>query len=221
MSLSRAHVVIAVRGGPNAKSRCADRLDEGEREHLVEAMLGDMLDALAGSTVIRQVHVATPTPSLARLAGARPGVSVILEQPAGLNAAFENARRRVAAEDPDAALALMPGDLPLLDRTELEAALAQVAPGRVGLVAASADGGTGAVLLPAGTPFAFAFGPDSFNRHLAVARQADLAPFVVDAPSLAFDVDGPLDLDRLAASGRGLRSAGLLGSISRVKATCP
>jgi 2-phospho-L-lactate guanylyltransferase len=185
-------------------------------------MLGDMLDALASSTLIGRIHVATPSASLARLAAAHTNVSVILERPTGgLNAAFDNARRLIAAEDPAAPLALMPGDLPLLDRAELEAALAQVTDGAVGLVAASADGGTGAVLLTAGTPFGFAFGPDSFRRHLAAARAAGCEPVAVTAPSLAFDVDGPRELDRLAASGRDGRAVRLLRSLRRVSETCP
>jgi 2-phospho-L-lactate guanylyltransferase len=108
----------------------------------------------------------------------------------------------------------MPGDLPLLAAGELAAALAEVAPGRVGLVAATADGGTGAVLLTAGTSFAFSFGPDSFRRHLAAAEAAGLAPRVLTAPSLAFDIDGPDELDRLAASGHVGRAVKLLQAIA-------
>ncbi|MBV9996633.1 MAG: 2-phospho-L-lactate guanylyltransferase [Caulobacteraceae bacterium] len=214
-----AQVVIAVRGGPDAKSRCRERLGEAERAELVEAMLEDMLDALAGSKRVGRVHVATPTPALARLAAQR-NASAILETPGGgLNAAFDNARRLIAAQDPEAPLALMPGDLPLLEPAELEAALAAIGEGQVGLVA-SADGGTGAVLLRAGRPFGFAFGPGSFRRHLAAAEAAGLAPVRLEARSLAFDVDGPEDLDRLAASGGARRSARLVRAARSLREAC-
>ena len=41
-------VIIAARGGEEAKSRLAGRLDPRQRAALAEAMLADMLDALAG-----------------------------------------------------------------------------------------------------------------------------------------------------------------------------
>jgi 2-phospho-L-lactate guanylyltransferase len=217
--VGNAQVVIAVRGGPDAKSRCRERLGEAEREQLVEAMLGDMLDAMGASRLIGQVHVATPTPSLGRIA-ARAGASIIDEAgAAGLNGVFDKARRIISAEHPSATVAFMPGDLPLLDAAELDAALERVRDGEVALAAATADGGTGAVLLRAAADFAFAFGPDSFNRHLAAARAAGLAPVILDAPSLGFDVDGPGDLDRLLATGRDRRAVRLLRTIQSLHET--
>lgn len=215
------HAVIAARGGPDAKSRCRERLGEREREQLVEAMLGDMLEALAGSRLIDRIHVATPTASLARLAETWPGVSVIGEAPTrGLNGAFDAARRLIAADDPAAAVAFMPGDLPRLDRAELEMALADVREGRVGLVPAAADGGTGAVLLTAGAEFPFSFGLDSFRRHHAAAASVGLEAHDVVAPSLSLDIDAPEDLDKLLASGADGRTARLLRAIRGVRETC-
>ena len=76
-----AEVVIAARGGPAAKSRLAGRLGPEQREALVEAMLADMLSALAACPAVLRTYVTTPTPRLARTA-ARAGAVVILE-PAG------------------------------------------------------------------------------------------------------------------------------------------
>jgi len=205
-----ADVVIAVRGGPGAKSRLAGRLDPERREALVEAMLADMLVALAACPAVLRTYVTTPTPSLARRA-ARAGAVVILEQDTGdLNAAFDRARRRIAAADPDATLVLLPGDLPRLDPAELEACLEAAGPDRLVLAPASADGGTGALVLRAGAPLPLAFGPGSFGKHLAAARTLGLSAEVVRASSLGFDIDRPADLDALRAMGSGAATAELL-----------
>lgn len=204
-----AHVVIAVRGGPEAKSRLADRLAPGQRAALVEAMLADMLQALAGSPAIARVYVTTSTPDLAHIA-ARAGAVVILEYGASaLNAAFDSVRRRIAQADPTRTIVLLPGDLPLLDAAELEAAISQAGETRMALAPAAADGGTGAVILRADCPLSLAFGPDSFKRHLAAAAALGLEVAVVEAPGLALDVDRPEDLDAVVAHGRG-RTAALL-----------
>jgi 2-phospho-L-lactate guanylyltransferase len=205
-----ADVVIAVRGGPGAKTRLAGRLDPARREALVEAMLADMLRSLAFCPAVLRTYVTTPTPSLARLA-ARSGAVVILEPEAGdLNLAFSQARRRVAAADPGATVVLLPGDLPRLEPSELEACLEAVDPGRLVLAPASADGGTAALVLRADVPLPLAFGPGSFGKHLAAARSLGLRAEVVHAESLGFDIDRPADLDAFLALGGGGQTAALL-----------
>ena len=205
-----ADVVIAVRGGSGAKSRLASRLDPERREALVEAMLADMLAALAACPAVLRTYVTTPTPSLARRA-ARAGAVVILEQDTGdLNAAFDRARRRIAAADPDTTLVLLPGDLPWLDPSELETCLEAAGPDRLVLAPACADGGTGGLVLRADVPLPLAFGPGSFGKHLAAARTLGLSAQVVRAPSLGFDVDRPADLDAFRTMSRGGATAALL-----------
>jgi 2-phospho-L-lactate/phosphoenolpyruvate guanylyltransferase len=205
-----AEVVIAARGGPGAKSRVSGRLDPPRREALVEAMLGDMLAALAACPTVLRTNVTTPTPALARLA-ARAGATVILEQgPDDLNGAFDRARRRIAAGDPDATVVLLPGDLPRLQPDDLDACLELADPARLVLAPASADGGTGALVFRAGLALPLAFGPGSFGKHLAAARTHGLETCVVRAPGLGFDLDRPADLDALVALGPIGRTTALL-----------
>lgn len=195
-------VVIAARGGPQAKSRLAGQLDGGERTALAAAMLTDMLNALIDCPAVDRVYVVTPTPELARIA-ARAGAVVLLErEPSGLNDAFETARKRVCADDPGAIIALLPGDLPLVDAGELAATAAGAGEGAVVIVPALGDGGTGAIIHPAKLAPPLAFGPDSFRRHCAAAAAAGYDPQPLSVPGLGFDIDRPEDLDRLAASNR-------------------
>lgn len=205
-----AEVVIAARGGPEAKSRLAGRLDADRREALVAAMLADMLAALARCPDVQRTYVSTPTPALARLA-AKQGAVVILEAAqGGLNEVFDLARRRIAAADPDTTVMLLPGDLPRLDPADVAACLAAAAPDRLVLAPASADGGTGGLVLRAAAPLPLAFGPGSFGKHLAAARTLGLWAQVVRAPSLGFDLDRPADLDALMTFGGGPSTQTLL-----------
>ena len=203
-----AVAVVAVRGGPMTKSRLAGRLDSEQREKLVAAMLADMLSVLSRCPSVRRTYVTTPTLALAQLA-MRRGASVLVEHGAdGLNQAFDRARRHVAAADPQAAVMLLPGDLPRLRADDVEACLAATGPARVILAPADADGGTGALVLPAGAPLSLAFGCGSFDKHVTASRASGLEPLVVRAPSLGFDLDAPADLDAfLALSASGVTAA--------------
>lgn len=194
-----ARVVIAVRGGPDAKHRCAGALPGQARAGLVRAMLCDMLNALAEVPELGTPLLVTPTEELALLAS-QAGAHTLREDTAqGLAVAFRRGQQEIARCDPHTLVVLLPGDLPLLDPAELSGAVAQVQRGEVGIVAAAADGGTGALLLEAGQPFAFAYGQGSCERHLAAARLVGLQPRLVNAPSLSLDVDRPADLAALAA----------------------
>ena len=195
-------VVIAARGGPDAKRRCAAVLPGHARAGLVRAMLSDMLSALGEMPELGSPLVVTPTDELAAIA-AQHGGQVLHEDTAqGLAAAFRRGQQEIARSDPHALIVLLPGDLPLLDPAELSDAVAQVQHGEVGIVAATTDGGTGALLLEAGQPFTFSYGEASCERHLAAARLVGLHPRLINAPSLAFDADRPADLAALADGQR-------------------
>ncbi len=51
--------------------------------------------------------------------------------------------------------------------------------------------------LPLDVDFRFAYGPNSFRSHVAIARELGLGVRVVRDPDLAFDVDTPDDLAAL------------------------
>lgn len=205
-----AEVVIAARGGPEAKTRLSGRLDPLRREALVESMLADMLERLSACSAVGRVHVTTPTPGLARIA-ARFGAVVLLERAGGgLNGAFEAARRRIAQAQPDTTVMLLPGDLPRLDPAEVAEVANAAGRDRLVLAPASADGGTGALVQRAGLALPLAFGPGSFGKHLAAARGLGLRATVIHAGSLGFDLDRPADLDAFQALGGGGRTGELL-----------
>jgi 2-phospho-L-lactate guanylyltransferase len=208
-----AQAVIAVRGGLDAKTRCAGSLDGPDRARLTEAMLEDMLAAVARCEEVAATWVVTPTPELAELAG-RYGARTLLQEdgqngPGGLNAAFGQALALISENAPYDAVVLMPGDLPLLEPDDLGAAIRLLRTHGV-VLAPSLDGGTGLVGMRAGARLRPTFGPDSFRRHIAEARRAALDVAVVVAGSLSHDVDRPDDLAYLLEHGPSTRTAAFL-----------
>jgi 2-phospho-L-lactate guanylyltransferase len=202
-------VVIAVRGGANAKSRCAAVLSPAERDELTAVMLADMLAALSRTRRVAAVWVVTPTPSLGRLAAAAGARVISQSAPGGLNPAFRLALAEIADRAPYAATALLPGDLPLLMPNELEAAIALSRSHQV-VLAPSRDGGTGALLLRAAPTLEPAFGVDSFARHTAAARRQGLSLGVIKATSLSLDADQPEDLLAIIDQGPQTGTAAFL-----------
>lgn len=199
-----AQVVVAVRGGLDAKSRCAEALDGPDRARLTAAMLEDMLAAVARCPDASTTWVVTPTPELADLARRRHARAILQEGrqegPRGLNAAFAQALSIVGEQAPYDPVVLLPGDLPLLEPDDLGAAIRLLRTHGV-VLAPSLDGGTGLVGMRAGASLSPAFGPDSFRRHVAEARRSALSVAVVVASSLGPDVDRPEDLAYLLEHG--------------------
>ena len=204
-----AQAVIAVRGGLDAKSRCAEALDGPERARLTAAMLEDMLAAVFRCADVSATWVVTPTPELAELAD-RCGARAVRQKGAhGLNAAFRQALAVVGDQAPYDPVVLMPGDLPLLEPDDLGAAIRLLRTHGV-VLAPSLDGGTSLLGVRAGARLTPAFGPDSFRRHAAEARASALSVAVVVAGSLSRDVDRPEDLVHLLLHGPTTRAGAFL-----------
>jgi 2-phospho-L-lactate guanylyltransferase len=201
-------VVIAVRGGRGAKSRCETALTPAQRARLVEVMLEDMIDAAVGAPSVRQVWVVTPTRALASLAEERGARVVRQTGQRGLNAGFAQALAAIESEAPYEPVALLPGDLPLLEPADLGAALALARTHDLVLAPAIADGGTGALVIRAGVRLPPSFGsPGSFARHAAMADTLGLSRAVVMATSLGLDLDRPADFPAILALGPATRTA--------------
>jgi len=101
---------------------------------------------------------------------------------------------------------VIPGDIPLIDTSELEKIL-QAAPDQGSVLVPAADGrGTNAAWRrPAGL-FALRFGNDSFKPHLAAARATQKPCVVLSLPGIALDIDNPSDLRQLAEASGETRS---------------
>jgi 2-phospho-L-lactate guanylyltransferase len=197
-------VVIAVRGGAEAKSRLRPVLGRAGCSALVAAMLGDMVAALREAPRVGRIILVTPTPALA------DGLNVeILDEDgqAGINAAFALACQTVTGCG-----LFLPGDLPELDGRAVDALLHGFQLDTVRLVPSVTDGGTGALLAHAAPPELFAFGPNSLERHQAAAHALGLTPVITESVPFAHDLDCPEQLPRAARNG-GPRTRALLAEL--------
>src|SRR4051794_3347034 len=132
---------------------------------------------------------------------------------------------RSAIGESFASVLLLPGDTPLVQPPEIDELLDRCARDAIA-VAIVADrhgaGTNGLLIAPPGT-FDPSFGPDSLERHLAQARERDLAHRVEALASLEHDIDTPGDLAALWAvvedSRRGAqRTRGALTQLDRAGA---
>jgi 2-phospho-L-lactate guanylyltransferase len=194
-------VAIPVKALSKTKSRLSPELAPIERGALTLAMLEDVLDAtqvIAGW----DTWVVSPDEAVLEIA-ARRGAAAIPEEKGPLSQAIRQAE--LLAKDREAdALAVLPADLPLLTPEALVDALHTL--GTV-VVAPSADrGGTNLLLRRPPRAIQARFGPDSYNRHVALAAAKGLPVSTVERRELAFDLDHPGDILTLLATGHAGRT---------------
>ena len=200
-----AIAIIPVKRFGAAKQRLLEALDRRGRVALVGAMLADVLAAVRRAEQVDWVIVVTGERRAERIALRRaPGAGVgleILRDPKDLGHSQAATLGIVRARALGAECAvLLPGDCPLLDPAELDAALRRQRSGRVAIVPDRHGTGTNALLLAPPNAIGPAFGPDSCARHAQRARRAGLAVEIERLDSLGLDLDTPADLDELTAT---------------------
>lgn len=198
----RATAIIPVKRFGQAKQRLLEALDRPQRAALVRAMLADVLRATTTAEEIERVIVVTAEGRAERIALAHARrvttpIEVLQEQADhGHPEAATLGIIRAKALGADC-VALLPGDCPLLDATELDAALQRMRAGRVDVVPDRHGTGTNALLMSPPDAIGPAFGPGSRERHTDRAERAGFEVAVEQVSSLALDVDSPDDLEAL------------------------
>jgi len=89
---------------------------------------------------------------------------------------------------------VIPGDVPCICRRDVQAVLEAGRDADVVLVPAHDRRGTNAALLTPPNALTLRFGNDSFRPHLESAQTLNLRVTVLHLPSIALDIDNPLDL---------------------------
>jgi 2-phospho-L-lactate/phosphoenolpyruvate guanylyltransferase len=190
-------VAVPVKSLTRAKTRLAPALTDLERGALTLAMLEDVLDA-ALSVPGWETWVVSPDEVALEIAAGR-GARAVTEDKPPLASAIRQVEA-LAVSEGVRALAVLPADVPLVTAETLHEALRTL--GAV-VLARSADGaGTSLLLRRPPRAIPARFGPDSFERHLALAAKRELPVSVVERPELSFDVDRPGDILTLLADGR-------------------
>ena len=198
-------IVIPVKNLASAKQRLASALEQEERTALATAMLKDVFEAVASWARRPQVTVVTgdaEARSLARQCGFE-----LLDDPleAGESEAVARATQALEAQGAQNLL-VIPGDIPLIAATDLEAIYAAAPLAGTVLVPARDGRGTNAALRKPASLFPLRFGNDSFVPHRAAATATGLPLVVLTLPGIALDVDTPADLAALVAAPGERRS---------------
>jgi 2-phospho-L-lactate guanylyltransferase len=129
------------------------------------------------------------------------GFHPLQENTSGYNESTTQAIQWAQIEGMDTVL-LLPADLPNLQPADLHSLIALLPDKPQAMIIAPDAVGTGtnALLLRPPALLPPSFGPDSFNRHCALARSVGVEPSIYRSPSLAYDIDLPTDLHHLPAS---------------------
>jgi 2-phospho-L-lactate guanylyltransferase len=190
-------VAVPVKSLSRAKSRLRPALAPLERGALTLAMLEDVLDS-AQAVPGWEPWVVSPDEVALEIA-ARRGVRPVAEDKPSLANAIRQVER-LAVETGADALAILPGDLPLVTPDALQEAFRTLG----AVVLARSGDGTGTSLLVRRPPRAMParFGADSFRRHIELAAERELPVAVVERPELSFDLDRPGDILTLLSDGR-------------------
>jgi len=191
-------ILVPVKNLSAAKQRLASVLDQRARTELAQAMLHDVVAAVAVWERRPACALVTSDPFALELA--RQYDFEIIPDPAnpGETGAIEMATSICVARGVDSTL-VIPADIPLIQSSELELIFAQ-APEEGSVLAPAADGrGTNAIFRRPANLFPLRFGNDSFKPHLAAAQATGKPCIVLQLPSIAVDVDNPEDLQRVLA----------------------
>lgn len=190
MSEPRVAVVLPLKSFALSKARLVPALAPEHRAALAKALAGRtaMMARDAGADVL----VVTDDQAVEWWA-AGLGLLALQQQRPGLDGAAHDG---VASVPPGAPWVVLHADLPWITAALLRAVVAAAREGPV--IAPSYDGGTSALGAPS-AGFPFAYGPESYHRHLAAAPDAT----VMADPALALDLDRPRDLEIAVSSPAG------------------
>lgn len=190
-------IAVPMKSLAAAKRRVAPELTPLERGALTLAMLEDVLDA-AQAVNGWETWVISPDEVVLDIAVRRGATSVPEEKPP-LASAIRQVERLALEQQADA-LAVLPGDLPLITTEALTGALRTLGP--VVLAPSHDEMGTNLLLRRPPRAIPARFGPQSYRRHLDQAEARGLPTAVVDRRELSFDLDLPSDILTLLATGR-------------------
>lgn len=189
-------ILIPVKNLSAAKQRLAAVLDQAARTELAQAMLHDVVGAIAAWGERPPCALVTSDPFAIDLAHQYD--FEIIPDPAnpGETGAIEMATR-LCVERGIAYTLVIPADIPVIQSSELEQILARAPEQGSVLVPAADERGTNAAFRRPADLFPLRFGNDSFKPHLAAAQATGKPCEVLRFPGIALDVDNPEDLQPL------------------------
>jgi 2-phospho-L-lactate guanylyltransferase len=207
------YAVIPVKHFEGAKQRLSTLLAPHERVQLARAMLTDTLTACCQARGLDGVAVVTHHEAPAEIA-ASLGAEVWWEPGAGGHSQAVAFGVQTCLQRGIDTMLTLPGDIPLVTPADVEAMARAATPSVPIVLAPNRDElGTNAMRLSPPDCLPLAFGHDSFERHLSLAAERQLAVDIRRLPRLALDIDEPEDLAFFAAHRKAGHSFEVLASL--------
>ncbi len=179
------------------KSRLARVLSEEERAELNRQLLVHTVKTLKSVPELEKVLVVSRDQSALALARRHGARTVQEDEGSQLNIALARATY-VARSFNTHGVLVLPADLPFITAEDIRRLLEAAHDPPVVVIAPDRKReGTNALLISPPGLIEYEFGPGSFARHCARAREAGARLEVCELPSLAVDLDWPEDLHLL------------------------
>ena len=186
--------VVPVKEMDGAKQRLAGLLSPAQRRALIEVMVGEVLDAVAGATRLAGILVVTLDPAATALAH-RLGARVVTDGARDGHTGSVVAGRQLLTREVRGGMITVPGDIPAATAAEIDAVLAAHLPGPSFTISPAHDDlGSNAVVCSPPEAVPLRFGDNSYFPHLDAARGCGIEPTVIRQPGIAMDIDHPADL---------------------------
>jgi 2-phospho-L-lactate guanylyltransferase len=184
---------LPVKEFAGAKQRLSPLLTPSQRETLAAAMLEDVLTALAGAD-LAGILVNTLDPLATELAHHFGARVITHDARTGHTGAVAAIARTLTAEG-HAGMLVLPGDIPRVTATEINALLTASRSAPSFTIAPAHDelGSNGVLCLPP-EAMPLRFGDNSYFPHLDSARRHGIEPTSVPLSGFALDIDHPDDL---------------------------
>ena len=189
--------VIPVKQISQAKQRLSKILSPVERRDFFSAMLEDVLSIMVKIDFFEKIILATNCPHAISIAG-RHGITHFETGPDdGLNlAAGETVNHLI--ENGISDMFLIPADIPLITEEEINSAIkAHPSAPSLTIVPSRDKLGSNCLLLSPPSMMPLKFGPNSYFRHLEIAKSNGLKINPMELPGFGLDIDEPADLFEL------------------------
>jgi len=208
--------IVPIKELDGAKQRLAPLLTPAQRRALIEVMMGEVLEAVAGAKRLAGILVVTLDPQATAI-GQRLGARIVTDGAREGHTGSVTAGLRLLAGEGRGGMMTVPADIPAATADELDAVLAAHGPGPSFTISPAHDDlGSNAVICSPPDSVPLRFGDNSYFPHLDAARRCGIEPTILRQPGIAMDIDHPVDLAtflRLPQSA-GTRTRAFLEEIS-------
>ncbi len=186
--------VVPIKELDGAKQRLAPLLSPAQRRALIEVMMGEVLEAVAGAKSLAGILVVTLAPEATAIAS-RLGARVVTDGARDGHTGSVTAGLRLLAREGRGGMMTVPADIPAATSAEFDRVVAaHLAAPSFTISPAHDDLGSNAVICSPPDSVPLRFGDNSYFPHLDAARRSGIEPTVIRQPGIAMDIDHPVDL---------------------------